>query len=51
MLTANIQQQDEPMAEVESLIGTLSEGWAAIRTNAAPVPQIAQSTPAGGQKQ
>jgi flagellar protein FliS len=31
LLTANIQQQDAPLAEVESLLRTLGEAWNAIR--------------------
>ena len=36
LLTANIQQQDAPLAEVEKLLRTLGEAWSAIRTNAQP---------------
>jgi flagellar protein FliS len=31
LLTANIRQEDEPLAEVESLLRTLDEAWSAIR--------------------
>jgi flagellar protein FliS len=31
LLTANIQQQDAPLAEVEKLLRTLAEAWSAIR--------------------
>jgi flagellar protein FliS len=30
LITANLQQQDEPLAEVERLLGTLAEAWAGI---------------------
>jgi hypothetical protein len=41
LLSANIQQQDAPLAEVESLLRTLGEAWSAIRSggSAAPAPQ------------
>ena len=29
---ANVRQEDEPLAEVESLLGTLGEAWQSIRT-------------------
>jgi flagellar protein FliS len=35
LLTANIRQEDAPLAEVESLLSTLGEAWNAIR----PAPQ------------
>jgi flagellar protein FliS len=31
LLTANIRQEDAPLAEVESLLRTLGEAWSAIR--------------------
>ena len=31
LLTANIRQEDAPLAEVESLLSTLDEAWKAIR--------------------
>jgi flagellar protein FliS len=31
LLTANIRQEDAPLAEVESLLRTLAEAWSAIR--------------------
>ena len=34
LLTANIQQQDGPLAEVETLMRTLGEAWSAIRPGA-----------------
>jgi flagellar protein FliS len=34
LLTANIQRQDAPLAEVESLLRTLDEAWSAIRPGA-----------------
>jgi len=38
LLTANIRQEDAPLAEVEMLLGTLAEGWSGIRqTGAEPV--------------
>jgi len=36
LLTANIQQQDGPLAEVETLLTTLGEAWKAIRPAAQP---------------
>ena len=41
---ANVKQVDGPLAEVEGLLTTLSEGWSAIRTQEDPVPAAA---PAG----
>jgi flagellar protein FliS len=35
LLTANIRQEDEPLAEVEKLLRTLGEAWSAIRPAAA----------------
>lgn len=35
LMTANVKQQDQPLAEVETLLGTLGEAWKAIR------PQVA----------
>ena len=32
LLDANLKQSDEALAEVSSLLATLSEGWAAIQT-------------------
>jgi hypothetical protein len=43
LLTANIQKQDAPLAEVESLLRTLGEAWSAIR----PAAQTAAVAPAG----
>ena len=34
LLTANIRQEDAPLAEVEELLGTLGEAWSAIRPGA-----------------
>jgi flagellar protein FliS len=31
LLTANFQQVDEPLAEAESLLNTLAEGWEAVK--------------------
>lgn len=43
LLTANIRQEDAPLAEVESLLGTLGEAWKAIRPSAQPAdPQTVQ---------
>jgi len=36
LLTANLRQEDAPLAEVESLLRTLDEGWRAIRPGAQP---------------
>jgi flagellar secretion chaperone FliS len=37
LLTANLQQQDAPLKEVESLLVTLGEAWSAIRHSNQPV--------------
>ena len=38
---ANLQQVDAPLAEVESLLGTLAEAWSELRTaEASPAPEI-----------
>jgi flagellar protein FliS len=34
LITANLKQQDAPLAEVESLLQTLGEAWKAIRPQA-----------------
>jgi flagellar secretion chaperone FliS len=39
LTTANIQQQDGPLAEVENLLSTLGEAWSALRTTA-PAPSV-----------
>jgi len=36
LLDANMEQSDEPLAEVSSLLATLAEGWAGIRKPAEP---------------
>ena len=36
LLTANLRQEDAPLAEVEDLLKTLGEAWAAIRPAAQP---------------
>jgi flagellar secretion chaperone FliS len=45
LMTANLKQQDGPLAEVESLLGTLGEAWKAIRPQATgdahAVPEMA----------
>jgi len=43
LLTANIRQEDAPLAEVESLLRTLGEAWRAIR----PAGQAERSAAAG----
>lgn len=47
LLTANIQQTDAPLAEVEKLLQTLGEAWSAIRPTTqsmeAATVQVAQS--------
>jgi flagellar protein FliS len=40
LLTANIKQQDEPLAEVESLVRTLGEAWSAILPGAQAPPAV-----------
>jgi flagellar protein FliS len=37
LVTANIRQEDAPLAEVESLLRTLGEAWNAIRPSAQPM--------------
>lgn len=37
LLTANIRQEDAPLAEVENLLRTLAEAWSAIRPAAQAV--------------
>jgi len=46
LLTANIRQQDAPLAEVESLLRTLGEAWNAIRP-AAQAESHASAEPLG----
>jgi flagellar protein FliS len=47
LLTANIQQKDAPLAEVEKLLRTLGEAWSAIRPGAqAAVAETMAPTPA-----
>lgn len=36
--TAHIEQSDEPLAEVEKLLGTLLEGWATLNNKEPQVP-------------
>lgn len=50
LLTANIRRQDAPLAEVESLLKTLSEAWSAIRPAAQAVTTapVAASNAWGG---
>jgi flagellar protein FliS len=38
LLVANIQQIDAPLAEVETLLGTLAEAWRSLQPAAAPAP-------------
>jgi len=38
LLTANLQQKDAPLAEVESLLKTLGEAWKGISAGSASVP-------------
>jgi flagellar protein FliS len=44
LLTANIRQEDAPLAEVEKLLRTLGEAWSAIRPNAQGEPETAEMT-------
>jgi flagellar protein FliS len=37
---ANLQQSDQPLAEVLGLLGTLSEGWDAMKTQGVVVPAM-----------
>ena len=48
LLTGNIQQQDEPLAEVESLLSTLAEAWSGIRTGTTADPVAAAAAPSFG---
>ena len=43
LITANLEQSDEPLAEVLGLLVTLSEGWAGVRTPQAIAPEPAMS--------
>jgi flagellar protein FliS len=45
LLTANIQQQDAPLAEVEKLLRTLDEAWSAIGPGAQTA--VTETVPAG----
>lgn len=50
LTAANIQQADAPLAEVETLLNTLAEGWEgvkrAVSQNPAVFPNTASSSPA-----
>lgn len=49
LLTANIRQEDAPLAEVESLLRTLDEAWSAIRPAAqAETYQAVETKPGFG---
>ena len=49
LLTANIQRQDAPLAEVEQLLRTLDEAWSAIRPGAeAAAPAMGNGHTFGG---
>jgi flagellar protein FliS len=44
LVMANLQQQDEPLAEVERLLGTISEAWTGVaRGNDSPAPVSASA--------
>ena len=47
LITANCQQQDAPLAEVETLLTTLAEGWAGLRNKPQPLTEAA--APAGNE--
>lgn len=47
LLSANIRQEDAPLAEVESLLRTLGEAWSAIRPGAQHC-EVAHAAPAFG---
>jgi len=47
LLTANIRQEDAPLAEVESLLRTLGEAWNAIRPAAQAESQESAEEPRG----
>jgi flagellar secretion chaperone FliS len=38
LIQANIEQSDPPLAEVETLLGTLAEAWRSLQMAAAPKP-------------
>ena len=48
LITANLKQIEEPLAEVEKLLGTLIEGWTPtvqkVHVEAATYPQIHDSS-------
>jgi len=46
LITANLEQSDEPLAEVLGLLVTLSEGWAGVRTPETIAPEA--TMPADG---
>ncbi|HUA63477.1 MAG TPA: flagellar export chaperone FliS [Verrucomicrobiae bacterium] len=35
LMTANLKQQEQPLAEVEALLNTLAEGWEGVRSKTA----------------
>lgn len=39
LTTANVEQKDAPLAEVESLLRTLADAWSAVRTASAAPPE------------
>jgi flagellar protein FliS len=47
LVKANLEQQDAPLAEVEKLLQTLGEAWAAIRPHALPEEFQAAAVKAG----
>jgi flagellar protein FliS len=48
LMTANVRQQDAPLAEVESLLKTLAEGWRGIRNGPEPAESMAAARWGGG---
>jgi flagellar protein FliS len=48
LLTANIRQEDAPLAEVEALLRTLGEAWSEIRPSAQKPPETVAARPGFG---
>ena len=46
LMTANVKQQDAPLAEVESLLKTLAKGWQGVSAASRSWPESAEAVPA-----